>query len=91
MPRALLTQLSQVSDDLRLGKVAAQDPLRSGTDDITYVAALLPALNGVGTVGEGAHSDNESINLTAYAAAVQSEALLINRLVSARRAPATQD
>ncbi|HHQ4457830.1 TPA: M20/M25/M40 family metallo-hydrolase [Aeromonas hydrophila] len=89
--RALLTLLSQVSDDLGLGTVTAQDPLRRGTADIAYVADRLPALDGLGAVGEGAHSDNESIDLTAYPAAVQRAALLIHRLVSARRAPAPED
>lgn len=84
----MLPLLSHVSDVLGLGKVTAQDPLRRGAADIAYVADILHALDGPGAVGEGegegAHSDNESIDFTAYHAAVQRAALLIHRLVSAR-------
>ncbi|MBX7175084.1 MAG: M20/M25/M40 family metallo-hydrolase, partial [Pyrinomonadaceae bacterium] len=43
---AILKQLDQVSQDLGFGKVEAQDPGERGAGDISYIANIIPGLDG---------------------------------------------
>lgn len=85
--QGLLDTLSEVSEDLGLGPVSAQDPLRRGTADIAYVAHLLPSLDGLGAIGGGAHTEDEYLDLAAYPRAVQRVAILLSRLAPSPTAP----
>lgn len=76
----LLRVLSDVSQDLGLGKVEAYDPGRRGAADISFVASYVDGLDGLGAMGSGAHGPNETINLTTYKELTKRAALLIYRL-----------
>lgn len=76
----LLSVLSDVSQDLGLGKVEAYDPGRRGAADISFVASYVDGLDGLGAMGSGAHGPNETINLTTYKELTKRAALLIYRL-----------
>ena len=77
---ALLEQLSEVSQDLGFGPVSGYDPGRRGAADISFVANDVDGLDGLGTMGNGAHTPQETVNLKTMNALIQRTALLIYRL-----------
>ena len=80
--RKLLKLLSQVSEDLGYGKVAALDPGLRGTADIAFVAPHIKAgIDGLGALGAGAHSEKESIDLNTIPQLINRTSLFLYRLV----------
>ncbi|HET8866202.1 MAG TPA: M20/M25/M40 family metallo-hydrolase [Gracilimonas sp.] len=79
----LLNVLSELSQDLGLGKVEAYDPGRRGAADISFVASHVDGLDGLGAMGSGAHGPNETVNLKTYKELTKRAALLIYRLTQA--------
>ncbi len=77
---ALLKELSTISKMLNMGEVKANDPGSRGAGDISYVAAYLDCLDGLGAPGTGAHAPGETINLQDYPKLIKRAALLIYRL-----------
>ena len=78
----LLNQLSQVSLDLNLGKVEAYDPGKRGAADTSFVAEYVDCLDGLGTMGRGAHTPEETVNLKTIEALTKRAAILIYRLIN---------
>ena len=78
--QALLEVLSQVSEDLGFGTVTGYDPGRRGAADISFVANYTDGLDGLGTMGSGAHTPQETVNLKTINALIQRAAVLIYRL-----------
>lgn len=78
--QAVLEQLNAVSLALGNGAVAAYDPGRRGAADISFVADYVDGLDGLGTMGSGAHTPNETVNLKTMNALIQRTAVLIYRL-----------
>ena len=78
--RALLAVLDDVSRDLGSGPVVEQDPSERGAGDISFVADLLPGLDGLGALGEQEHARGEYVDLAAMPHLVGRTALLIHRL-----------
>ena len=76
----LLNKLSDVSEALGFGKVAAYDPGRRGAADISFVADYVDGLDGLGSMGTGAHTPQETINLNTFNALIQRTAVFIYRL-----------
>ena len=60
---ALLAELDQVSKDLGQGGVKPYDPLKRGAADISFVADFTDGIDGLGTMGDGAHTPQETVNL----------------------------
>lgn len=81
----LLGQLSQVSQDLGQGAVTAYDPGRRGAADVSFVAENVACLDGLGAMGSGAHTPDETVNLNTIEALTQRTALLIYRLIQQER------
>ena len=77
---ALLEQLSEVSQDLGFGPVSGYDQGRRGAADISFVANDVDGLDGLGTMGNGAHTPQETVNLKTMNALIQRTAVLIYRL-----------
>jgi glutamate carboxypeptidase len=77
---ALLSILDQVSQDMGFGVVEAYDPGKRGAGDISFVAQYLDCLDGLGVMGQGAHSENEVMDLTTFETMTKRAALLIYRL-----------
>jgi len=77
---ALLKQLDQVSHDLNFGKIEALDPGERGAGDISYIAHLLPSLDGLGATGRNAHARGEYTDLDTLPRQIKRAALLIYRL-----------
>jgi len=77
---ALLKQLDAVSQDLDFGKIEALDPGERGAGDISYIAHLLPGLDGLGATGRNAHARGEYTDLDTLPRQIKRVALLIYRL-----------
>lgn len=79
---ALLAQLNQVSLDLGQGEVEAWDPGRRGAADISFIAEYVDGMDGLGTMGSGAHTPNETVDLTTIQGLTKRTAILIYRLIN---------
>lgn len=77
---ALLEQLNQLSLDMQFGEVKAFDPGRRGAADISFVAEYIDGLDGLGTMGRGAHSPSETVDLSTMNDLIKRTALFIYRL-----------
>ncbi len=77
---AILKQLDAVSQDLGSGKIEALDPGERGAGDISYIASLLPSLDGLGATGQNAHARGEYADLDTLPRQIKRAALLIYRL-----------
>ncbi len=80
----LLKVLNQVSIDMGLGEVKAWDPGKRGAADISFVAEYVDCLSGLGSMGSGAHTPNESIDLSTFEDLTKRTALLIYRLINTK-------
>ena len=78
----LLSRLNQVSLDMGQAPVLAYDPEKRGAADISFIAAYADCLDGLGTMGSGAHTPNETVNLETMNLLIQRTALLIYRLIN---------
>ncbi len=78
----LLKVLNQVSLDLGQGGVEAYDPGRRGAADTSFVAEYVDCLDGLGTMGRGAHTPEETVNLKTFKALTERTAILIYRLIN---------
>jgi glutamate carboxypeptidase len=78
--RELLAQLDRASRDLGFGEITAYDPRSRGAGDIAFVSPPLPALDGLGIRGGGAHAPHEFADLATVPELVKRTALLIYRL-----------
>ena len=76
----LLKQLDAVSQDLGGEKIEALDPGERGAGDISYIAHLVPGLDGLGATGGGAHARGEFADLDSLPRQIKRAALLIYRL-----------
>jgi glutamate carboxypeptidase len=78
--RDLASQLSLVNEDLGRAPMKIWDPLRRGAADVSFVAPYTDTLAGLGALGEGGHTPNESLELDSMALAIKRAAILIYRL-----------
>lgn len=78
----LLKLLNQVSLDLEQGRVQAYDPGKRGAADVSFVAEYVDCLDGLGTMGNGAHTPEETVNLKTIEALTKRTAILIYRLIN---------
>ena len=78
----LLAILNQVSLDLKQGEVEAFDPGRRGAADTSFVAKYVDCLDGLGTMGNRAHTPEETVNLNTIEALTKRTAILIYRLIN---------
>jgi glutamate carboxypeptidase len=78
--RRLQAELSQINEALGRGPMPALDPAKRGAADISFVAPYADCLAGLGALGEGGHTPDESLDLTSMPLAVKRAAILIYRL-----------
>lgn len=76
----LLEIYSGASASLGLGALTASDPARRGAGDLSFVAPLIDGLEGLGAIGNGSHSPNESVNLNALHMQTERAAVMLYRL-----------
>ena len=80
----LLEKLNQVSIDMGQEPVLAYDPGKRGAADVSFVAEYVDCLDGLGTMGTGAHTPKETVNLETMNLLIQRTAVLIYRLINER-------
>ena len=78
----LLEQLNEVSLSLGQGEVLAYDPGKRGAADVSFVAKYVDCLYGLGTMGTGAHTPQETVNLNTIEELTKRTAVLIYRLIN---------
>jgi glutamate carboxypeptidase len=76
----LLGFYSAASEALGYGKLTASDPARRGAGDLSFVAPYIDGVEGLGAMGAGSHSPNESVNLPALAMQTERAAVMLYRL-----------
>jgi glutamate carboxypeptidase len=80
--QALLEQYSRASTDLGYGAISALDAGARGAGDISYIAEQVAQnLVGLGPLGTGLHSSEETLNISSLNMQTQRAALLIYRLM----------
>jgi glutamate carboxypeptidase len=78
--RRLMVELSAINEALGRGPMQEVDPTMRGAADVSFVAPYADALAGLGALGEGGHTPNESLDLTSLPLAIKRAAILIYRL-----------
>ena len=78
----LLKILDQVSLDLGQGGVEAYDPGRRGAADVSFVAQYVDCLDGLGAMGNRAHTPEETVNINTIEALTHRTAIFIYRLIN---------
>lgn len=81
----LLETLSQVSQDMGGPAVEGYDPGKRGAADVSFVAEYVACLDGLGTMGTGAHTPSETVNLNTIEMLTKRTAILIYRLINEER------
>lgn len=81
--RALLSRFDAASRDLGFGPVAPVDPARAGAADVSFTAGLVDmAMDGVGLMGTGGHTVDETADLRTLAIQAKRVAVLLARLAA---------
>ena len=78
----ILKVIDGISQDLGQGPSVAGNPGSRGAGDISYIAAYLDCVDGLGATGSGAHAPGETIKLNDLPFLTKRAALLIYRLTS---------
>ncbi len=78
--RRLAAELSRINEALGRGPMSELHPLRRGAADISFVAPYTDGLDGMGALGNGGHTPDESLDLTSMPLAIKRAAVLIYRL-----------
>jgi glutamate carboxypeptidase len=76
----LQQELSAINEALGRGPMPALDPSKRGAADISFVAPYVDGLAGMGAIGDGSHTPEESLQLDSMPLAVKRAAILIYRL-----------
>ncbi|WP_267394694.1 MULTISPECIES: M20/M25/M40 family metallo-hydrolase [unclassified Sphingomonas] len=84
--QALLAALNGVNQDLGLPAMLPLDPLKRGAGDISFVAAEVDGLVGLGTASRGDHTPAEMVDLQSIRRQAKRAAILMTRLGAQRRA-----
>jgi glutamate carboxypeptidase len=83
--RRLLALFDQAGRDVGAGPMTAADPARAGAADISFTAGLVDmALDGVGLMGSGGHTVDETADLRTLPLEAKRVAVVLARLHSAR-------
>jgi len=77
---AIMGHLNDVSVDLGYGEIHPYDPGKRGAADVSFIAAYVDVIDGIGAEGMGAHTPDESIDLSTLPLLIQRAAILIHRL-----------
>jgi len=83
--RALLARLNVVNRDLGLAEMGELDPVKRGAGDISFVAADVASLAGLGTAGDGSHAPGETVDIPSIFKQAKRAAILMSRLAKEKR------
>ncbi|HEY4071388.1 MAG TPA: M20/M25/M40 family metallo-hydrolase [Sphingomicrobium sp.] len=83
--RALLAQLNIVNRDMGLAEMGELDPAKRGAGDISFVAADVDGLVGLGPSSSGSHTASEAVDVPSIFKQAKRAAILMSRLAAQRR------
>jgi glutamate carboxypeptidase len=83
--RAILARLNRVNADMGLPQMGEIDPMERGAGDISFVAADVDGLVGLGPAGAGSHAPGEYVDIPSIARQAKRAAILMSRLAKERR------
>jgi glutamate carboxypeptidase len=83
--RALLARLNRVNDDMGLPEMGELDPADRGAGDISFVAADVDGLAGLGPSSDGSHTASEAVNIPSIFKQAKRAAILMSRLAKQHR------
>jgi glutamate carboxypeptidase len=83
--RALLSQLNGVNRDMGLPEMGELDPSKRGAGDISFVAADVDGLVGLGPSSSGSHTPAEQVDVPSIFKQAKRAAILMSRLAGQRR------
>lgn len=83
--RALLARLNVVNRDLGLPDMGELDPVKRGAGDISFVAADVDGLAGMGAASRGDHAPGETVDIPSIFKQAKRAAILMARLAKERR------
>ena len=83
--RALLARLNKVNVDMGQPVMGELDPAKRGAGDISFVAADVDGLIGLGADGDGSHTASETVDIPSIFKQAKRAAILMSRLARERR------
>ena len=83
--KALLDRLNVVNRDMGLEQMGALDPLKRGAGDISFVAADVDGLIGLGPASRGDHAPGETVDIASIWRQAKRAAILMSRLAAEKR------
>ena len=83
--RALLARLNRVNADMGLPEMGELDPAKRGAGDISFVAAEVDGLVGLGPASDGSHTSAETVDIPSIFKQAKRAAILMRRLAKERR------
>jgi glutamate carboxypeptidase len=83
--RTILARLNAVNSDMGLAPMGELDPSRRGAGDISFVAADVDGLVGLGPSSDGSHTDKEVVDIPSIFKQAKRAAILMSRLAKERR------
>lgn len=83
--RALLARLNKVNADMGLPEMGELDPVKRGAGDISFVAADVDGLVGLGPASDGSHTASETVDISSIFKQSKRAAILMSRLARERR------
>ena len=83
--RALLAHLNRVNTDMSLPQMGELDPAKRGAGDISFVAADVDGLVGLGPASDGSHTDKEVVDVPSIFKQAKRAAILMSRLAKESR------
>jgi glutamate carboxypeptidase len=83
--RAILAELNGVNRDMGLAEMGELDPSERGAGDISFVAADVDGLAGLGPSSSGSHTATETVDVPSIFKQAKRAAILMSRLASEHR------
>jgi glutamate carboxypeptidase len=83
--RAILAELNGVNRDMGLAAMGELDASKRGAGDISFVAADVSGLAGMGPASEGSHTASETVDIPSIFKQAKRSAILMSRLAQERR------
>jgi glutamate carboxypeptidase len=83
--RAILADLNTVNRDMGLAEMGELDPSERGAGDISFVAADVSGLAGLGPSSSGSHTATETVDVSSIFKQAKRAAILMSRLAAEHR------
>ena len=83
--RALLARLNAANADMGLAPMGELDPSERGAGDISFVAADVDGLAGLGPASDGSHTDKEAVDVPSIFKQAKRAAIFMSRMAKERR------